>query len=133
MQKLKLHLPTQEILDTVFDVCNAEEIRPDTDFLHVEAPIEVNYDVEVVYYVDRKRATQAAQIQTAVNNAVNNWVVWQKSKLGRDINPSELNHRIIAAGAKRCEITAPDFVVLRAWEIGIENAVKITFGGLEDG
>ena len=127
------NLPTQEILDTVFEVCNAENIRPDTDFLHVEAPEVVNYDVEVVYYIDRKRATQAAQIQVAVNNAVGAWITWQKSKLGRDINPSELNHRIVAAGAKRAEIISPDFTVLKAWEIGIENSVKITFGGLVDG
>ena len=126
-------LPTQEILDAVFDVCNAEEIRPDTDFLHVEAPSEVKYNLEVVFYIDRKRAAQAAQIQNAVNSAVYGWVTWQKSKLGRDINPSELNHRIVAAGAKRAEIIEPVFTVLKAWEIAIENSVKITFGGFEDG
>ena len=127
------NLPTQEILDTVFGVCNAEDIRPDTDFLHVKVPEVVSYDVEVVYYIDRRRATQAAQIQIAVNTAINSFISWQKSKLGRDINPSELNHRIVSAGAKRAEIISPDFTVLKAWEIGIENSIKITFGGLEDG
>lgn len=126
-------LPTQEILDAVYEVCNGEYVRPDTDFLHVFAPIAVNYDVEVIYYIERKRATQATQIQSAVNTAVNNWVSWQKSKLGRDINPSELNYRIISAGAKRAEIISPSFTVLQAWEVGIENTIKINFGGLEDG
>ena len=126
-------LPTQEVLDAVYEVCNGEYVRPDTDFLHVFAPIAVNYDVEVIYYIERKRATQATQIQSAVNTAVNNWVSWQKSKLGRDINPSELNYRIISAGAKRAEIISPSFTVLQAWEVGIENTIKINFGGLEDG
>lgn len=126
-------LPSQEILDEVFEVCNDEYIRPATDYLHVQSPEAVNYDLEVIYYIDRRRATQAAQIQKAVSSAVNAWVLWQKSKLGRDINPSELNHRIVSAGAKRAEIISPSFTVLEAREVGIENTIKINFGGLEDG
>ena len=126
-------LPSQEILDAVFETCNAKDTRPDTDYLHVKTPEVVNYNISVIYWIDRKRATQAAQIQTAVKNALDDFVLWQKSKLGRDINPSELNYRLIAAGAKRTLITEPVFKALEAWEVAQENDVAAYFGGLEDG
>ena len=126
-------LPTQEILDAVFEICNSEDKRPDTDFLHVVSPEIVSYNLNVKYWIDRKRATQATQIQLAVSNAVQDWITWQKTKLGRDINPSELNHRMIAAGAKRTEIISPDFQVLELWQVAVENEVNVTLGGLEDG
>lgn len=126
-------IPSQEILDEVFEVCNGEYIRPDTDYLHVETPEIINYDLDVVYYIDRQRATQAAQIQAAVNTAVNEWILWQKSKLGRDINPSELMHRVVNAGAKRAVINSPSFTVVNQWSVAQENSISITFGGFEDG
>ena len=126
-------LPTQEILDAVYDVCNDEDKRPDTDFVHVLTPEAVNFELNVKYWIDRKLATQAVQIQNAVESAVNNWVIWQKSKLGRDLNPSELNHRMIAAGAKRTEIISPDFKVLTASQVAIMTTKNLILGGLEDG
>ncbi|MBQ6737215.1 MAG: baseplate J/gp47 family protein, partial [Synergistaceae bacterium] len=107
--------------------------RPDTDYLHVLEPGTVNYDVEVIYYIDRQRATQAAQIQNAVNIAVTNWISWQKSKLGRDINPSELIHMIIDAGAKRAVVNLPLFTVITQWSVAQENSISVTFGGFENG
>lgn len=126
-------LPTQEILDAVYEVCNSDDKRPDTDFVHVLSPEPVEFELEVKYWIDRKRATQAAQIQSAVASAVDSWALWQRSKLGRDLNPSELNHRMVAAGAKRTEIIAPDFRVLTASQVAIMTAKTLTLGGLEDG
>lgn len=127
------HLPTQEILDAVYDVCNAEDVRPDTDCLHVLSPEVIEYELNVTYWIDRKRATQAAAIQKAVESAVSGWVTWQKSKLGRDLNPSELNHRMVQAGAKRTEIFSPEFTVLKDYQVAIMSGITLTLGGLEDG
>ena len=126
-------MPTQEILEAVYDVCNAEDKRPDTDFVHVLAPDPVEFELNVSYWIDRKRATQAAMIQRAVEEAVTGWVTWQRSKLGCDINPSELNHRMVAAGAKRTEITSPEFVVLEPQQLAVMTVKTLTLGGLEDG
>ena len=126
-------LPTQEILDAVFEVCNAEDKRPDTDYVHVLSPEPVEFELNVKYWIDRKRATQALQIQAAVEAAVKSWLTWQRSKLGRDLNPSELNHRMVAAGAKRTEILSPDFRVLTVSQIAVITSQTLTLGGLEDG
>ena len=78
-----------------------------TDKVSVKAPESVKYDVEAVYYIDCRDATEAAAIQTRAENAVQEFVAWQKEKLGRDINPTELYYRLRTAGVKRAEIISP--------------------------
>ena len=126
-------LPSSEILELVYETCNADDVRPLTDYVSVLAPKLVNFDLSVKYYIDRANATQSSELQQAIEEAVNSWLVWQRSKLGRDLNPSELNHRMVAAGAKRTEIISPVFTVLKAYELAVVNSASVTFGGLEDG
>ena len=126
-------LPSQEVLDDVYAVCNAEDVRPMTDYVHVLTPVPVTYDIRLAYWIDRSRATQAAAIQQTVGQAVQDWIRWQRSKLGRDINPSELNHRMVEAGAKRVDIMSPVFTVLTGSQIAIPGEIAVMFGGLEDG
>ena len=126
-------LPSQEVLDAVLAKCGADDVRPLTDCVSVHSPETVSYALNVKYYIDRAKATQSTEIQVSVESAIHEWVTWQRSKLGRDLNPSELNHRIISAGAKRAEITSPAFKVLKASELAVPSSMTITFGGLEDG
>lgn len=63
-------LPTQDILDAVFGTCDDRDTRPDTDYVHVLCPEAIEYELNVKYWIDRSRATQAAQIQRAVNAAI---------------------------------------------------------------
>ena len=127
-------LPTPEIVAAVLERCNAEDVRPLTDYVKAFQPIPVRYRLDVVYWLDRSRATQAAALQQAVEAAARGWISWQKSKLGRDLNPSELNHRMVAAGAKRVEVRAPVFTVIGASQVALlDGEARISFGGLEDG
>lgn len=126
-------LPSNEILEKVLEICNADDVRPLTDYVTANAPEIVNFDLNVKYFIDRANATQSTQIQASVESAIKAWILWQRSKLGRDLNPSELNHRIIAAGAKRAEIISPAFRTIKYKELAIPSSQTITFGGLEDG
>ena len=127
------NLPSQEILDEVYATCNAEDKRPDTDLVRVKMPQIVNYNLSVRFYIDSSNSSIAGQITNSVELAVNNFISWQRAKLGRDINPSELNRKIINAGAKRCEIESPAFRVLLPYQLAIVNQVVINYGGLEEG
>lgn len=126
-------IPTQEILDAVDAVCNDKSIRPLTDQVTVLAPTVVNYDITLTYWIDQSNSFIAASIQEKVNEAINDYITWQKSKLGRDINPSELIARIMAAGAKRVDITSPVFTAITKEQVAVANNVTVTYGGLEDG
>ena len=126
-------LPSSEVLASVLEICNADDVRPLTDCVSAHMPEVVNYSLNVKYYIDRAKATQSTELQAVIGEAVTDWVIWQRSKLGRDLNPSELNHRMIAAGAKRTEIISPLFRVLKAYELAVPSTITLTFGGLEDG
>lgn len=125
-------IPSQDILDAVDAICNSKSIRPLTDQVVVAAPEVVNFNIDIEYFIDQERSTEAAAIQAAVTDAVNGHVTWQKEKLGRDINPSELIARVMAAGAKRVIVTSPVYTQVEPYQVAIADTVNVTFGGLED-
>ena len=125
-------IPGEEVLTLVREKLNDRRIRPLTDKVSVKAPESVKYDVDAVYYIDRSNATEASAIQSRAENAVQEFVAWQKEKLGRDINPTELYYRLRAAGVKRAEIKSPVFTKTEKNQVAIADHVKVTFGGLED-
>lgn len=138
-------LPGDEILQQVLEICSDKRIRPLTDKVLALAPDVVNYDVDLTYYISSANASTAQQVQKNIEAAVDEWIVWTKSKIGRDINPSELIQRMVSAGAKRVEINSPAFTkILNGSYIAASNSVEAvqlavsndnpvkTFGGLED-
>lgn len=126
-------LPGAEILELVYDTTTNKAIRPLTDKVTVLAPETVSFDVNLTYYIGQEDATISNDIQTAVTQAVANYVTWQKSKLDRDINPSELIWRVRAAGASRVEVTAPVYVDLDKYQVAVAQNVAANYGGLTDG
>lgn len=126
-------LPGKEILDVVESALNARKVRPLTDHLFVLAPNPADYDVAATYWIAKDDATNAVAIQAAVQTAARAYVAWQKAKLGRDINPTELIYRLRAAGAKRVELTQPVFKTLSKAQVAREREINLLFGGLEDG
>lgn len=126
-------LPSDDILNKVMEAVCADDVRPDTDFVEVMRPEEISFILNVRYWIDKKYSAMSESIQAAVNSAVNDWALWTRSKLGRDINPSELTRRIISAGAKRCEIISPAFSALEPCQFAVvDDSPVVLFAGLED-
>jgi phage-related baseplate assembly protein len=126
-------MPTQDILDLVYETCSAEDIRPMTDFVSVLPPAEARYRLSLTYWIERSNATLATDIASAVGRAVTEWAAWQRSKIGRDLTPSKLVQLVMEAGAKRVSIRSPAFTELSYKEIGvIDGPPEIIYGGLED-
>lgn len=125
-------IPGQEMLNIVKNACDARTVRPLTDHVFVKAPQVVNFDVKVTYYIKRADEARSVAIQNSVTAAVAGYVLWQKSKLGRDINPDELLSLLKKAGIKRAVISAPIYTVVQNNFVAIADAVNVTLGGLED-
>ena len=129
----------EETKAAVLAACSADTVRPLTDYVSVEDPEEVEYDITFTYYLRRDADSSAADIAQAVQDATDAFVLWQSSKLGRDINPSQLIHRLMTVdGVKRVALTAPAFTSLADGgdgttpEIAKLDNVSITNGGYED-
>lgn len=125
-------LPDSAIINGVLDYLSADTRRPLTDNVIVSAPDVVNYSIDLTYYIKSSDSSFASNIQAAVNQAVAEYVLWQKTKIGRDINPSELIRRMLDAGAKRVEIIEPVFTPLTNVEVARAENVTVNYGGLED-
>jgi phage-related baseplate assembly protein len=127
-------IPASETIAEVLAYLNGKYRRPMSDLVQVHAPTPVEYTIEFSYTIATADAARAADIQAAVLEAVNDYIVWQKAVIGRDVNQSELNRRIMNAGALRVTMVTPVYAELDYSEIAVLNgAAVINYGGLEDG
>ena len=123
----------------ILAACNADTVRPLTDFVSVGDPHPVNYAIELTYYV-RSDATQGeSEIGEIVSNAVHAYKRWQQSKFGRDINPSKLTQMLMDTGVlARVDILHPAYAALNDGSDGNQpdyarcTVIATTNGGVED-
>lgn len=114
-------IPSQGILDKVLAACSADDVRPLTDHVAVEAPSVLNYDIELKYYTTSADESKAIETIEGPGGAIDQYIYWQDSALDRDINPDKLRALILAPtwdadliGADRVEIIKPVFAELSA-------------------
>lgn len=124
-------LPTATDIAELTSFINNSEVKPLTDTVSVEAPTNTNYNINLTYYINSSQSSQATAIQAEVSKAIAEYKSWQRY-IGRDINPSELIKRIIAAGAKRVQLTSPTFTVIDDAHVPQIDTETVTYGGLED-
>lgn len=125
-------LPGSEMLEKILANLSAKKVRPLTDNVFVKSPEVQNFDIELRYLIAASDEGNAAKIAANVENAIDDFIIWQKSKLGRDINDTELYWRIRSAGAKRAEILAPTFAVVPDNSIAVCQNKTVLFAGIED-
>jgi phage-related baseplate assembly protein len=101
-------LPSEEILALVLARCSADTVRPITDYVTAYAPTPVEYSLNMTFYIRQSDAALVDSITTKVNQAVTDWILWQRLYVGRDLNCEELIRRCLNAGAKRIVISSPD-------------------------
>ena len=124
--------PGEEMIEGMEGYLQGKTIRPMTDLVRVAAPEEVQYTINLTYYINRSDSAKAVTIQAAVAQAVEDYKVWQRA-IGRDINPSKLVAMVMEAGAKRVTMTAPTYTAVAATKVSaLQGEAIVTYGGLED-
>lgn len=114
-------VPDAALLEKVLQKCSADEVRPLTDQVVVQAPTVHQYDIELVYYTTSKDETSVVKAVEASNGAIGRYTEWQGSALDRDLNPDYLRKLILSpdweeglVGAERVEIIKPVYTPLNA-------------------
>ena len=125
-------LPSQTFCSGCLEYLKENPIIPLTDNDIVAAPDVVNYNVKAVYYIARSDLNNIAVIQESIEAAKDTYLNWQRTKIGRDINPDALTEFVRAAGGKRVVITSPVFTPIPETSIAIEKTVEFVYGGIED-
>lgn len=112
-------LPDESFLESLLEYISADDKKPLTDCVRVSAPVPVEYSINFKYYINQSDRARAAMIQSAVIEAVEKYKQWQNGKIGRDINPDKLKEYVMAAGAKRVEISAPIYSTISDDKVAI--------------
>ena len=114
-------IPDEEVLADVLKACSADDVKPLTDHVSVEAPKTESYDIELTYYTTKGNESEVVQNVEGSGGAIDQYIYWQGSTLDQDINPDELRKRILCPdwaegliGATRVQITSPQFKELDA-------------------
>jgi len=124
-------LPGEEILRTVEKYLSDRTKRPLTDHVAVGAPEVATFDVEFTYWLPAVSSKPAEVAREDIRTATDEYILWQRSQIGRDINPSKLYGMLMAAGARRLKINQPVFRVLDDTTVAVPGTIKVHDGGIE--
>lgn len=125
-------LPDAELLREVEEYLSADDVRPMTDIVRVSAPETIPFKIKATYYISSVKEASTKDIRAAVDLAIENYIIWQTQKMGRDINPSYLSVVLMDTGIKRVEITEPVFTDIPRGSVAVCTGHTVTFGGVED-
>ena len=123
---------SQELKEKVKAVLNEENVRPLTDNVNIKEPNKINYSIDFDYYIDKDNETLVNVIKSNVDKTVQEYVEWQKEKIGKDINPDELIKRLKIAGVKRAVLRNPTFQKLDFNQVAINNGITSNYQGVEE-
>lgn len=122
-------LPEGEILNIIKNTLS-DDVRPFTDNVKVETPAAENYNINFRWWIENEEDVNI--IKPKMEAALQEYISWQKQKLGRDINPNKLVQLLIQAGVKRVEITSPVFKRLEKTQVAQEQSITSEYQGAED-
>ncbi len=123
-------IPSDEEIKEMKDHLYNEDIRALTDDVEVSKPTAVNFKIDLTYYGNNGETAGGQELKDAVKAAVDGYVRWQTTGLGRRINPSRLIAAVINAGAARVTVTEPQERALEATECAVmEGDAELTYGG----
>lgn len=121
-------MPGEELLQSISNKLSASDVRPLTDKVEVLEPVRKEYNIDLDYYLYEERD---AIPDEKVQKVVNDYVMWQKSVLGRDINPDKLIADLQVLGIKRVVIREPVFTKVESNELALCVSASASFKGLE--
>lgn len=123
-------IPSEDILSQVETVCSDKKVRPLTDNLIVKAPEIVNYTPIVEYYLSKDKAPVATAMQAEIQKAYSAYLKWQRSKMGRDVDMSEVIANLRIAGAQRIIVKSEMFIEIDKHMVARDLDPVLTFAGI---
>lgn len=146
--------PSSEILNQVLESCSRRDRRPLTDKVEVGTCNEVEYDIELTYYLDKNFSSEESVYRKKIegdnldleNGAIREYINWQQSMLGNPINPDELRYRIQDAATysilsndiskkftavRKIDLVSPTHTDIQDIDVGKVRNIIINYGGLD--
>ena len=124
-------IPENVVTGEIQDILSAKTKRPLTDWLLVTPPEAISYDINLKYWIYDD--ADPSEVSAKVWAAIDDYKLWQRTKLGRDINPDEITNRLKAiSGVKRVKIISPEFTPVAKTQVAQDNKVSVSMEGSEE-
>lgn len=111
-------LPDAATLAKVSEVL-ANDVRPMTDLVQVLAPSPVGFAVDIKYYCSKADEAAIIKAVEGAGGAIDQYIKWQTTQMGRHIDPDQLRSFIFAAkdnssatGTVRIDVASPKYTEL---------------------
>jgi len=124
-------VPTTPVLNAVFAVLDADEVRPLTDTVQVTAPTQVSYtlDIDLTIYETADPIT----VQEAAEAAVEAYVLQQRQRMGRDIMADQLIAACMVDGVYDVDFGSFTDIIIDSNEYGFCTNIQVTVTGTNEG
>lgn len=117
------NLPDDAFIASAQEYISDKRRRPLTDRPIVKKPKSIEYDINTTVYLSKV----SDESKQAISEGIEEYKVWQQSKIGRTINPSELILILRNKGAINVIVNSPNQQILNADEIAVCRSVDVTF------
>lgn len=140
--------PSDEILKKVYDECSPKDRRPLTDKVETGTPEIVEYDIELIYYLDKNFPTYEGKWRKAIegenfdyeSGSIRTFINWQQEDIGRSINVEELKFQILnsatyeadnrtLSGVRKLIINSPGYDNIEENQLAKVKNINVTYGG----
>ncbi len=109
--------PDEDIINEVYEKCNAKDARPMCEKILVKAAEQVSYDIECKYYVTEADEKAAVNSIEGTGGVIEKFTASQDTQIAKPINPDALFSEIMSAvdGAgnrlniSRCTVIQPEY------------------------
>lgn len=73
-------IPGDELISSMTEYLSGSGIKMLTDVIRVVKPETLDYEISATYWINASDKSQADMIQEKVGQAVDDYILWQKSK-----------------------------------------------------
>lgn len=123
-------LPQEINLQRVRAIFDENTNYPNTTRLTISTPDVLEFDIDLTYYISIDNKVEELEIKASVENAIEDFINYQKSNLNIYLNPDDLRKRILNAGAYRVDIVKPAFDKSASGKLTRVGTKTINYGGL---
>ncbi|MBS1776292.1 MAG: baseplate J/gp47 family protein [Bacteroidetes bacterium] len=124
-------LPNAQVLQEVYDACNAEKVRPLTDTVIVQAPTPVSYQIDVTLTL--LTGAVAGDVTAAVLASLQAYADSRKQRCGLDIVRDKIVQRCMLDNVYDITVNHPTATISVDFnEVAICSGITISVGGYSD-
>jgi phage-related baseplate assembly protein len=128
-------IPSEDILNLVYDTLSADKRRPLTDKVQVIAPEAVHFDIDVQLYLYKNYMALASTIKAEAEKRLMDYAEKLKNKLGMDVVPEQIINLLQSIpGVYRVVLNSPQSCqVLPLNKVAVVNLITVNIAEAVEG